>query len=136
ERLAVVELHALAKLDLHCVLVERRQRFREFEHQFVRLFRPHRRTGEVAEDEAFDDQLAEVGVRRRVPVAGQRLGAEKPHWAVFGGEGGIEQEIRVDPAKSESARANQGASHEISSIDHCLACPPAKPWAVARALYY
>ena len=89
ERLAVMEFHALAQLHLHRVFVDWIERLGEFEDQFVRLFRPHRCTGQIAEYEALNDQLSEIGVRGRIPVAGQRLGAQKTHRTTFRGESRI-----------------------------------------------
>ena len=104
ERRPVVKLHALAQLHFQSIGVDEVQRFREFEHYFVRLFRPHRAASEIAEHEAFNDQLTEIGVGGRIPIAGQGLGAEEPHGAAFSRESRIHQEVRVDPSEAGGSR--------------------------------
>ena len=77
ERSAVVELDPLPQFHFHRVGVDGSQRLRKFEYQLIGLLRLHWRARQIAEDEAFNDQLTEIGVCGRIPVAGQGLGAEK-----------------------------------------------------------
>ena len=74
-----MENDAVPQLELERVFVDRVDRGRKLEVELFGIGRPHRASRQISEDEAFEDQLAEVGMCRRIPVAGQRLGGEEHH---------------------------------------------------------
>ncbi len=116
-----MKLDALPQLDLHRRSIDRRHRLGQLEDQLVRLVRPHRRPRQIAEHESLDDQLTQIGVRGRIPIAGQRFGAEKSQRLAFGRESGIYQKVRVDP--SEAERCSTGEPLNITSLRLIMSYP-------------
>jgi hypothetical protein len=117
---AVVELDALSQLHFHRVGIDGCKRLREFEYQPIGLLRLHWRARQIAENEAFNDQLTEIGVRGRIPVAGQGLGAEKAERSTLCRECGIHEEVGIDPPKAKRCGTRSSAKQQISAIDHIV----------------
>jgi hypothetical protein len=115
-----VELDALSELHFQGERVDWCQRLREFEHQFVGLFGLHWRACQVAEDEAIGDDLAQIGVGGRVPIAGKRLRTEKAQCLAFGCESGVHQKIRIDPPETKRRGAGKPTQHHVSAVDHII----------------
>ena len=77
ERRAIVERDPLLQLELQGMLIQQRHAFGKFHDQLVGVVGAHRRACQIAEDEAFEVDLTEGGMRAWIPVAGQVFRGQK-----------------------------------------------------------